>query len=66
MKGFKSQLDVCTRFHDLRMMSINPNDIAILNICSVIIVILLMELASKRKDINFLKNSDLSEDSGIL
>ena len=66
MKGFKFQLDVCTRFHDLRMMSINPNDIAILNICSVIIVILLMELASKRKDINFLKNSDLSEDSGIL
>ena len=32
---FTFQLDVCNRFHDLRMMSVNLNDINILNICSV-------------------------------
>ena len=41
--GFKFQLYVCNRPHDVSMMSINPSSIVILNICSVIL--LLMELA---------------------
>ena len=58
--SFKFQLNVCNRFHNLLMMSINLSDIAILNIngsdyhC-------IISLISKNKAIDLMENADLSE-----
>ena len=61
--SFKFQPTVCSTCHDLLMMSINLNDIVILNIkgsdygC-------IINLISKNVVINFIKNADLTEKSG--
>ena len=34
-EGFKFQLDVCSRCHDVLIVSINPNNMFIFNICGV-------------------------------
>ena len=47
-KGFKFQPNVCSRCHDLLMMSMSFSDIAILNIKVLIISVLLAELAKAR------------------
>ena len=63
--GFKFQTNVCSRCHDLPMMSINLNNIVILNIkgfdyCFVISLII------KYETINFMQNADLTKKSGTL
>ena len=61
--SFKFQPDVCNRYHDLLMMSINL--IAILNIkgsdyrC-------ILSLISKNEAVNLMQNADLTEKSGTL
>ena len=63
--SFKFQLNVCNRCHDLLMMSINPSDIAVLNIkdsdyrC-------IISLISKNEVINLIQNAHLTEKSGKL
>ena len=63
--SFKFQTNVCNRCHDLLMMSINLNDIAILNIkgsdyhC-------IISLINKNEAINLLQNADLTEETGTL
>ena len=63
--SFKFQPNVCKRYHDLLMMSINLSDIAISNIkgsdyrC-------IISLISKNKDIHLTKNTDLTEITGTL
>ena len=64
-KVFKFQLNVCNRCQDLLIMSMNLNDIAILNIkgsdyCCIIGRI------SKSKAIKLLQNIDLTEKCGAL
>ena len=44
-KGFKFQPNVCNRYHDLLIMSINISDIAILNIKGLTVAVLLAGLA---------------------
>ena len=61
--SLKFQPNVCNRYHDLLMMSMNLSDIAILNItgsdhrC-------IISLISKNKVINVMQNADLTEKSG--
>ena len=57
-KEFKFQLDVCNRYHDVLMMPINLNDIAILNICGVDYRCIINRI-SKREEVNLLQNADL-------
>ena len=63
--SFTFQLNVCNRCHDLLMMSINLNDIAIFNIkgsdyhC-------IISLISKNDAINLMQNADLTEKGVIL
>ena len=63
--SFKFQTNVCNRRHYLLMMSMNLNDISILNIkgsdyhC-------IISLISKNEAINLLQNTDLTEKSGTL
>ena len=62
-KGFKFQPNICNRFHDLLMMSMNLSDIAIVNIkgsdyCCII------SLISKNEAINLMQNADLTGKSG--
>ena len=64
-KGFKFQPYLCNRCHDLLMMSMNFNDIAVLKIknadhCCIITGI------SKSEAIKLLQNVDLTENSGTL
>ena len=64
-KGFKFQLYVRNRCHNLLMMSMSLSDIAILNIkgsdyCCIISGI------SKDGAMNFMQNVDLNEKSGTL
>ena len=64
-KGFKFQLYVRNRCHNLLMMSMSLSDIAILNIkgsdyCCIISFI------SKNEAIRLMQNADLSERSGTL
>ena len=40
-KGFKFQPNVCNRYHDLLIMSMNISDIAILNIKGLTVAVLL-------------------------
>ena len=61
----KFQPNVCNRWHDLLMMSMNLSNMAILNIkgsdyCFII------SLISKSEAINLTQNADLTEKSGIL
>ena len=62
---FKVQPNICNRCHDLLKMSIDLNDIAILNTkgsdyhC-------IISLISKTKSIKILQNADLTEKSGTL
>ena len=62
-KGFKFQPNICNRFHDLLMMSMNLSDIATVNIkgsdyCCII------SLISKNEAINLMQNADLTGKSG--
>ena len=63
--SFKFQPNVCNRYHDLLMMSVNFSDIAILNIkgsdyrC-------IISLISKNEAINLMQNADLTEKGGTL
>ena len=64
-KGFKFRTNVCNKYHDLLMMSMNLNNIAILNIkcfdfCYIISGI------SKNEAITLIQNVDLTEKSGTL
>ena len=62
--SFKFQPNVCNRCHDLLMMSINPSDIAILNIkgsdyrCIISLI--------SKNEANLMQNADLTEKSGTL
>ena len=63
--SFKFQPNISNRCHDLLMMSINVNDIAILNIkgsdyCCI------FSLTSKNETIKSIQNADLTEKSGSL
>ena len=63
--SFKFQPNVCNRYYDLLMMSMNLSDIAILNIkgsdyrC-------IISLISKAETINLMQNADLTEKTGTL
>ena len=59
-KSFKFQPDVCNRCHDVLMISINLDDIAILNIRGVDYRCVVNGI-SKSKTVNLLQNADLSE-----
>ena len=63
--SFKFQPNVCNRYHDLLMMSVNRSDIAILNIKGFDYR-RIISLISKNKSINILQNADLTEESGTL
>ena len=59
-KSFKFQPDVWNRCHDVLMISINLDDIAILNIRGVDYRCVVNGI-SKSKTVNLLQNADLSE-----
>ena len=63
-KGFKFQRHVCNRFHDVLMMSINLNDIAILNINSADFCCIINGI-SISDALNLLKKADLAK-KGVL
>ena len=63
--SFKFQPNICSRCHDLLMMSMDLSDIAILNIkgsdyCCII------SLISKNEAIKLMQNVNLTEKSGTL
>ena len=61
--SFEFQLNVCNRFHDLLMMSVNLSDIAI----EVIAVLLVyIPKINKNEAINLMQNADLTEKSRTL
>ena len=64
-KGFKFESHVCNGCHDVLMMSINLNNIAILNVngthCHCII-----NRISKSDAVNLLQNAGLVEKRGVL
>ena len=64
-KGFKFQPNVCNRCHYLLMMSMNLNDIAILNIKSADYPCVINGI-SKSEAINLMQNIDLTAKSGTL
>ena len=64
-KGFKFQLNVCNRCHDLFMMSMNFSDIFIFNIKSVDCHCNISGI-SKSEAINLKQNIDLTKNSGTL
>ena len=57
-KGFKFQPNVCNRFHDLRIMTVNLSGIAILNItgCNYCFII---SRISKGRAITLMQSTDL-------
>ena len=63
--GFKFQPNVCNRCHDLLMMSMNLDDIAILNIKGSVYCCIINRI-SKNEAINLMQNADLTEKSGTL
>ena len=63
--SFKFQPNVCNRYQDLLMLSVNLSDSAILNI-KVSNYHCFIRLISKNEAINLLQNADLTEKSGIL
>ena len=64
-KGFKFQPAVCNWFHDVLMMSMSLNNIAILDIYSVDYRCIIAGI-SKSEAMKLLKNADLSEKIGRL
>ena len=64
-KGFKFQPNVCNRYHDLLMMSMNLCDIAILNIKSADYCCIISGI-SKSEAINLIQKIDLTEKCGTL
>ena len=64
-KGFKFQPNVCNRCHELLMMSMNLNDITILNIKSADYHSIISRI-SKIEAINLMLNVDLIEKSRTL
>ena len=63
--SFKLQTNVCNRYHDLLMMSVNLSDFAILNVngpdyCCFI------SLISENEATNLIQNADLTEKSVTL
>ena len=64
-KGFKVQLNVCDRCHDILMMSINLSGIANLNIKSADSWCIISGI-SKSEAINLMQNIDLTEKSRTL
>ena len=64
-KGFKFQPDPCNGCHDVLMMSMNLNDIVILNIRGIDYRCIINEI-SESEAVNLLQNVDLSEKSGSL
>ena len=58
--SFKFQPNVCSRCHDLLMLSMNLSDIAVLNIKSSNYR-RTISLISKNKTINLMQNADLTE-----
>ena len=64
-KGFKFQLSVCNRCHDLLMMSMNLSDIAILNIKGSDYRCIIGGI-SKNEAINLIKNIYFTESSRTL
>ena len=64
-KGFKFQPFVCSRCHYILMISIDLNNIAILNICGVGYRCIINGIR-KRDAVNLLQNADLSEGKGVL
>ena len=61
-RGFKFQPNVCNRCHDLLMMSMNLDDIAILNIKGSVYCCIINRI-SKNEAINLMQNADLTEKS---
>ena len=64
-KGFKFQPNVCNRYHDLLMISMNLSDIAILNIKSTDYRCIISRI-SKNEAINLMQNANLTKKSGTL
>lgn len=64
-KRLRFQATACNSSHDLLMMSIDTNNIAILNISSVYYRFIGFRI-SKNKAINLFKNADVSRKSGSL
>ena len=64
-KGFKFQPNICNRRHDLLMMSMSLNDIALLNIKGSNDRYII-GLISKNEAIILMQNADLTEKSGTL
>ena len=64
-KDFKFQPNICSRCHDLLMMSMNLSDIAILNIKSVDYHCIISRI-SKNEAINLMQNANLTEKSRTL
>ena len=60
----KVQSTVCNECHDLLMVSVVFNDIAILNIQSIDYSCIINEIG-KIEAVNLLQNADLSEVSGV-
>ena len=63
--SFRFQPNVCNKYQDLLMLSVNLSDSAILNI-KVSNYHCFIRLISKNEAINLLQNADLTEKSGIL
>ena len=63
--SFKFQPNVCNKYQDLLMLSVNLSDSAILNI-KVSNYHCFIRLISKNEAINLLQNADLTEKSGTL
>ena len=63
--SFKFQPNVCNRYQDLLMLSVNLSDSAILNI-KVSNYHCFISLIRKNEAINLLQNADLTEKSGTL
>ena len=64
-KGFKFQPNVCNKCHDLLMMSMDPSDIAILNIKGFDYRCIISGI-SKNEAINLIQNVDLTKKIGTL
>ena len=64
-KRFKYQLDVCNLCHDLVMMSININSVAILNIQGVHYRCIINKIR-KNDVLNLLQKAELNEEKGVL
>ena len=64
-KGFKFQSYLCDGCHNISVMSMNPSNIAILNIRGVDYCCIINGI-SKNEAVNLLQNADLNEKSGSL